>query len=329
MFEPTRTLPRIFLNLFFVTFFVTVNKKLWSYVLTLFGHRIHIQSISLFPLTLRGISYRYRSKTLSLDARVESIQCKFHLPTVRYPQLFSIIVKDAFYKKGNLYATKIDEAVVIVWFLPVFFRQTSSSLITVKAYGCEVDNVNIDEEAWWARAIRANITETILQGETIRIHDFKTKLWLYEPITPQTEAAKVDIGGERMGETVGAEEEEKTAREKEEDGVALDDDPVKAREVLQEQGEEHNHEARARVHAVQWMLHNLRNERIYSFGVFDAEVRRPWGAPPYPAMPERAGVLEKAELPQGSMVLKITDSTWTKLPRAETDANYFRSSTPM
>lgn len=329
MFEPDKTLPRILLNLFLVTFFVAVNKKLWSYVLTLFGHEVHIQSISLFPFTIRGLTYRYRSKTLSLDARVGSIQCVFHWPTPRYPQLLAIIVKDAFYKKGDLNATKSDKTVVIVWFLPVFFRRTSSSLITVKAYGCAVDNVNVDEEAWWARAIRANITETVLQGETIRLHDLKTKLWLYEPIAPQTEAAKVDIDGDRMGETVGADEKEKTAEENEEDGEVLDDAPVKAREVLQEQGDEHNHEARVRVHAIQWMLHNYRNERVYSFGSFNAEVRRPWGAPPFPAMPERVGVLEKVELPQGSMVLKITDSTWTKLPRVETDAEYFKSSQPM
>ncbi|KAJ3549565.1 hypothetical protein NMY22_g825 [Coprinellus aureogranulatus] len=169
MFEPIKVVSRILANLFLVAFFLMINKQLWTFVLKLFGQEIHIRSISLFPFTLPGITYHYHLPAFTLDGRVESIQCSLHLPRPSNPKLITITVEDTFYKKSNLYATKSDKITVVVWVLLVFFRQTSSSFITVKVYEGAVDNINAEEEAWWARAIRANIEDAVLQGETIRL----------------------------------------------------------------------------------------------------------------------------------------------------------------
>lgn len=320
-----RTLLALSGSMFLVSCLVAINFKFWSWILKLLGHEIHIRSVTLLPLTLRNITYNYRSSTLSLNAHIGSLKIAFHFPTPCAPKLVSVSVEDVSYTKADRHAFKSDETFVVVWLLPAFFRRTSSSFVTVKMRGVVIDNVNAEEEAWWAKEIRDNITETVMVGETIRLHDLKTKLWLYEPITPSTWAAKVDVNGETVGEgdnsehtTEGMEGDE--AGEESED--VLDDSAEKARETQ----EEDEREARARIYASQWMLRNDRNQRVYSFGSLNVELRRPWGTLPYP---DRVGVEQKTQLPQGSLVLKATDLTWTKLPRAKVDEAYFKSSAPM
>ena len=311
-------------SMFLASCLLAISLKFWSSILKLLGHEIHIQSVSLPPFTLRNITYKYLSSTLSLDAQIGSLRIAFHIPTPCAPKLVSVTLEDAFYTKADLHAFKSDKTSLVVWLLPVFFRRTSGSYVTVKMRGVVIDNVNAEEEAWWARQIRDNITETIMVGETIRLHDLKTKLWLYEPISPSTRATKVDVNGEMVGEGDYPEYTAEVMEGDEEEDV-LDNSAVKAREIQ----DEHEHEARARIYASQWMLRNDRNQRVYCFGSLNAELRRPWGAPPYPANPDRVSVEQKVQMPQGSLVLKATDSTWTKLPRAKVDEAYFKVSAPM
>ncbi|KAF6754219.1 hypothetical protein DFP72DRAFT_1009846 [Ephemerocybe angulata] len=288
-----------------------------------FGYSVTIGRISFFPFTIHDICYKYCSPKRFTTGLVRRTIIRFHIPTPSYPRITSIEVEGCSFVQGDAHAASVDHVVISVWFLPVFFRHTAGPIMTVKIEGFVADTINSKGEPWWVRDMRRNVTETLLQGETIRLHDLKTRIWLYKPITPPEDAHRLDIEGADFDTTVDEDEDEDDEGEVRVGHDELDDTAIKAREVADES------EARIRVHGEHWLIRNPNNDRTYTFGEVNVELRRPWGAAPYDADPNLPTVEKKLEAPPGALVVSAKSSMWTKLPRPYTDERYLKASTPM
>lgn len=201
-----------------------------------FGHVLTIGSIR--PTSLHHV--KYVCKNLFIIS-ASSLRLQLHFPTSKKPYWAKLYVHDYYYNDPR-HTVSFATAKGTLWFFPVLFRFTSGPLITFKCDDYRIQVYDSQYTPAWLRLLRDNLMYTIINEETVRLHYFKTRL--------------VSTG--LIGMT-GSEQGYQGSVEKPGLGDEQDLDEVKIR------GE-----------AQQWHVHNIRNNRMYTFGALDIEVRKSW-----------------------------------------------------
>ncbi|EFI28720.1 hypothetical protein CC1G_13746 [Coprinopsis cinerea okayama7 len=289
------------------------------------GHVVRISRIDLWRPAIKGITYsRHRKGYHAMEVSVGSVTFQPHLPRPSAPYFGTIIIDDVSVNQIPQYSGRIQQVKAILWLLPTLFRFTAGPIVTAEVHDFLIDVTESRMEPSWLRAIRLNLVETILRGETLRVNEVKSKVWLWEPATGPRKT-RIQKGEEEAEEGLKeegvGEESEEEPPDKEESSEATPsdgDDEEDGNDFINEKVEfkdTDDTETRARISAFQAMLHNFRNNRMYSMGRIDTEIKRPWGAPPWPASSAVDFYDDEDDAWTGSLLLRIADSNWTKIPR--------------
>lgn len=206
------------------------------FALRLLGHVLTIGTIR--PTSLHHVKY-VSKKTFTISA--SSLRLQLHLPTSKEPYWAKIFVHDGHYDDPR-HALTVASLEGTLWFFPVLFRFTSGPLLTVKVYDYRIQVYDSQYTPAWLRLLRDNLVYTIINQETIRLNYFKTR--------------QVSTG--LIGMTEGEQDSE---------------GPVEKPGLEAEQDLD---EIKMRSEAQQWHIHNINNNRIYTFGALDMEVRKSW-----------------------------------------------------
>lgn len=206
------------------------------FVPRLLGHVLTIGVIR--PTSLQHAKYVYPNLfTISAS----SLHLKFHLPTSKNPYWAKFFVNDYYYDDPRS-AVSFASLEGTLWFLPVLFRFTSGALITLKFDDFRIQVHDSQYTPQWLRLVRDNLVYTVVNEETVRLHHIKTRF--------------VSTG--LIGMT-GSEQGYQGPVEKPGLGPEQDLDEVKIQTGAQ-----------------QWHIHNARNNRMYTLGVVDIEIRKSW-----------------------------------------------------
>ncbi|TFK26766.1 hypothetical protein FA15DRAFT_587751 [Coprinopsis marcescibilis] len=309
-----------------ISAFLTFVAGCLLYVLRISGYVVKVSRIKLWPLALQNITYSHHTADGSTVGSIGSVVVQLHIPRPSAPYLAEILLKDVTLTESSKYNVKIERMKVKMWLLPHLFRFTAGPIITAEFDKFMVEVTNSSVEPWWLEAIRLNVIAAALHGQVIRLHDLKTKLWLWAPAKVSAQSAVQKSEADEDDES-GAVEEESTGEEAEgevddsDSDVKLKDLGSFSSDVERSRDEttaaEGETESRARVFVREALIHNQDNDRMYTMGTVAAEVKRPWNAPPglvATTTPLSAKQTDSALWP-GSFVLRATDCKWTKLPR--------------
>ncbi|KAF8203964.1 hypothetical protein BJ912DRAFT_1090964 [Pholiota molesta] len=262
------------------------------YIPRSFGHRLRIRRISI--RCLQNISYS--SQKRSLD--IKSIRVTFHWPR-RLSPFWAIVTADDFNYADEECDVALKRLEAKFWIFPVFFRFTAGPWIDTTLDGLKIHVRSSNTTPWWITDIRNNLLSTVLIGETIRLHNLTTKIYLGSS-PAQLPINDSDIEDEEPNEEEPNEEEPNEDSEESNEEDKTEDPPI-------EEGTNSN-ELRARGAASQWQMVSPWNSRIYSFDHLEAELRRSW--------------TEES----GSFSMIAMNSRWIKVPAYSRMDVYPRSS---
>lgn len=213
------------------------------YIPRSFYHVLRIRRISLRYLQ----NITYLSQKRSLD--IKSIRVTFHWPQ-RLSPYWAIVTTDDFNYEDEECHVVLKRLEAKLWIFPVFFRFTAGPWIDTTLDGLKIHVRSSNISPWWVTDVRNNLLSTILMGETIRLHNLTTKIYLgSSPAQPPIDDSDT-------------EDEEPNEEDETEDPVI-------------DEGKNSN-ELRARGTASQWQMLSPWNSRIYTFDHLEAELRRSW-----------------------------------------------------
>ncbi|KAH6916707.1 hypothetical protein BKA70DRAFT_1090714 [Coprinopsis sp. MPI-PUGE-AT-0042] len=279
----------------------------------IYGITIRLSGVNLRPFTLKGLYFRRKGH---LEMSVGSLILRPTLPRPTSPHWMLVTIEDASIEGNPPFKARCTRLDVTMWFLPTTFLYTAGPIVTAKVHGFTIDVDHSSREPWWLRDIRLNLTETIMKGNTTRIHDIKTKMWFWKPASPPrpTAVKKREVAEEH--ESVGVQADQ--FEEVDGSGIETPDAYLSDTDSFVEDEEDlgkvlDETESRVRASVFQLFVRNLVNHRMYSMGKIDVEVKRPWSAPPLPKAPT---VTEDGAWP-GSLLVRLENCKWTKLPRID------------
>ncbi|KAF5352662.1 hypothetical protein D9756_006132 [Leucocoprinus leucothites] len=246
------------ISLTFLSFYFFSIFLILFLILPLCGYVLTIGSIS--PAgSLENVRF-VRAKLYTISA--SSVHFILHLPNSKEPYWAKLYATDYHYQdiRCGVAITKIE---ITLWFFPMLFRFTAGPLITLKFDNFRLQVYNSQYTPIWVRQLRDNLIYTAINEETVRIHQFKPR-FVFSGLIGMT-GCGLDPDEARV----------------ERPGFAVDQelDEVKIQGTAQ-----------------QWHIHNARNNRMYTYGVLEAEMRESW--------------VEGRE----SLVIIAHNSKWTKLP---------------
>lgn len=163
-----------------------------------------------------------------------------------------------------------------------------------------------------------------MEGNTTRIHDIKTKMWLWKPASPPRMTAIEEAEAAEERESVGTQADQ--LEDMDGSGVDIPDAYLSNSDSFVEDTEDlgmvaDETETRVRVSMFQLLIRNLVNHRMYSMSKIDVELKRPWSAPPLPKAPT---MTTEGAWP-GSLLVRLENCKWTKLPRIDEQPRHFVS----
>lgn len=212
---------------------------------------------SIHPTSLRHVRY-IRAKLYSIS--VSSIRLVLHFPSPREPYWAKLIAQGYHYQdsKCAVSSSKIEGT---LWFFPMLFRFTAGPLITLKFDDFRLQVYESEYTPRWVRQLRDNLIYTAINEETVRLHQFKPRFVLS------------GLMG-MSGSIKGSDEIDIPGLEADRE---IDDVKIQGK-------------------AKQWHIHNVQNNRMYTFDAIEMELRESWVDG------------------RGTLVMIAHDSKWTKLP---------------
>ncbi|KAF9535710.1 hypothetical protein CPB83DRAFT_842202 [Crepidotus variabilis] len=141
------------------------------FIFRIFGYTLHFRHLHVFDLSVEGISLVSPTYTLAIG----KLSLRFHLPTSRKPSWAVIVAEECDFKDADCAVTFLRGASTL-WFFPVFFRQTSGPWITTSLDGFSVIVFTSENTPRWVQLLRNNMIYTILDGETIRLNNLKSRI---------------------------------------------------------------------------------------------------------------------------------------------------------
>ncbi|KAF8167577.1 hypothetical protein B0H34DRAFT_645288 [Crassisporium funariophilum] len=201
------------------------------YSLRVLGHTIRIGRIGFF--SVHNLSYSSKTSNIS----VKYIGFSLHLPRPTDPYWATISLNGYEYEDHSCHVT-LNSTLAKLWFFPVLFRYSSGPWVAATLDGFKIRVFASTDTPWWMEKIRTNVIETILNGDTIRLHDLKTRIF-FSALTASKDGYQGEV---------------------EKPGLAKD---------------EAQDELRLKCYASQWHIFNQKY-RIYTFGNLEADLRRSW-----------------------------------------------------
>ena len=199
--------------------------------LAFLGYTLRIRRISW--LALHGISF----SSPGLSTTVRTLSLRLHIPRPSNPRWATISLSGITSRDSDC-TVSLASATLSLWFFPVLFGFTAGPWVTTSLDGFSARVFSSKRIPRWVDLLRGNIIYTILDGDTIRLHNLKTKIF-FSGLTGSEEGYDGEV---------------------EKPGVRP--------------GEEHD-EIRVRLAASQWHIMNTRH-RMYNFGELEMELRRSW-----------------------------------------------------
>lgn len=295
-----------------ITTLVAVLLLFWL-VFRVYGITIQLSGAKLWPFTLKGLRIRRKGH---LNMSVGSLVIQPTLPRQSSPHWMLVTIEDVDIQGNPPFNSKCGRLDVTMWFLPTTFLHTAGPIVTAKIHGFIIDVDHSSREPWWLRDIRLNLTDTIMQGNTTRIHNIKTRMWFWKPASPPRPTAVEKVEAEEEQESVGTQADQ--FEDVDDSGIETPDAYLSDSDSFVEDGQDlgkvpDETESRVRASIFQLFVRNLVNHRMYSMGKVDVEVKRPWSAPPLPKAPT---VTEDGAWP-GSLLVRLENCKWTKLPQID------------
>ncbi|RPD64549.1 hypothetical protein L227DRAFT_518868 [Lentinus tigrinus ALCF2SS1-6] len=160
---------------FAYTILVSYLFTLLSYVLNrpINGHKLSIGRFSLFGAY--DIKYKATvfSETYTFTFTAASLTWRFHLPSASNPRWCTLTCDSIFYNSttGDISTASLE---TILWFFPVFFRQTAGPWANITIDGLRIRVHRSTETPYFIQRLRENLVGTFLTGEVLRADVFRT-----------------------------------------------------------------------------------------------------------------------------------------------------------
>jgi len=138
-----------------------------------FGHVVTVCRMTLF--TLQGLTYT----TPTFSTSIDNLSLEWHWPRRKSPYWLIITCNKSDYKDAGCYIS-LDRGVVKMWFFPRYFRVTAGPWIEARLEGFTIHVTTSKRIPGYIDRLKKNIVHSVVNGETIRLHELKTKIILGE-----------------------------------------------------------------------------------------------------------------------------------------------------
>ncbi|TBU42550.1 hypothetical protein BD309DRAFT_174335 [Dichomitus squalens] len=315
----------------FCAVLVSVFYSAISYLLgrPFFGHRLSIGRLTLW--TAREVHFEAAlfSKTYRCSFRIPLIAWSFHIPHSVEPRWCTITLHDIFYNSptGDISIGRFE---LVLWFFPVFFRQSTQPWGNVVIDDFRVLVFKSIQTPYYIHRLREKLVSALLTGDVMRCDMARTtcrfsgvsdvpeaepwwskeqgscaeERWLHRPRDEARHAlgeAEDCAEDEELEESMHDREDH--AGHEEEDGVCEENEPGKKANELVSDGRYTTVPMRTSDKdemCFSWLSRQLHiyncDSRVYAFGSIDAQVRRSWSED------------------RGSFVMNAEELRWVHVP---------------